>query len=63
MLNKQKGQAMALTLILMSFSLMVVVFSFNASQLNLHSTKLQNTADNTAYSVATIAAVYHHGLT
>jgi hypothetical protein len=56
MLNKQKGQAMALTLILMSFSLMVVVFSFNASQLNLHSTKLQNTADNTAYSVATIAA-------
>lgn len=56
MLIKQKGQAMALTLILMSFSLMVVVFSFNASQLNLHSTKLQNTADNTAYSVATIAA-------
>ena len=35
---------------------MVVLFSFNSAQLNLKSTKLQNTADNTAYSVATIAA-------
>ena len=56
MLTKNKGQAMALSLILMSFALMVVIFSFNASQLNLHSSKLQNTADNTAYSIATIAA-------
>ncbi|GIU45252.1 hypothetical protein TUM4438_18310 [Shewanella sairae] len=53
---KQQGQAMVLSLILMSFALMVVIFSFNASQLNLNSTRLQNTADNTAYSIATIAA-------
>ncbi|MBW8183135.1 Tad domain-containing protein [Shewanella nanhaiensis] len=56
MLTRHKGQAMVLSLILMSFALMVVLFSFNASQLNLNGTKLQNTADNTAYSVATIAA-------
>ncbi|WP_326515487.1 Tad domain-containing protein [Shewanella sp. D64] len=55
-LTKNKGQAMVLSLILMSFSLMVVIFSFNVSQLNLNSSKLQNTADNTAYSIATIAA-------
>ncbi|PWF63453.1 hypothetical protein CBX96_09970 [Shewanella sp. BC20] len=56
MLIQQKGQAMVLSLILMSFAIMVVLFSFNSAQLNLKSTKLQNTADNTAYSVATIAA-------
>lgn len=56
MLIQQKGQAMVLSLILMSFAIMVVLFSYNSAQLNLKSTKLQNTADNTAYSVATIAA-------
>lgn len=56
MLIQQKGQAMVLSLILLSFAIMAVLFSFNSAQLNLKSTKLQNTADNTAYSVATIAA-------
>ncbi len=56
MLKRHQGQAMVLSLILMSFALMVVIFSFNASQLNLNSSRLQNTADNTAYSIATIAA-------
>ncbi len=58
-LNKRKsqsGQAMVLSLILMSLTIMVVLFAFNASQLNIKSNKLQNTADNTAYSVASIAA-------
>jgi hypothetical protein len=56
MLKRQRGQAMALSLILMALALMVVIFSFNAAQLNLKGTKLQHTADNTAYSIATIAA-------
>lgn len=47
---------MVLSLVLMSFVMMTVLFSYNASQLNLKSTKLQQTADNTAYSLATIAA-------
>ncbi|WP_258405074.1 hypothetical protein [Shewanella psychrotolerans] len=53
---KQRGQAMALSLMLMSLALMTVMYSFNTSKLNLNGTKLQNTADNTAYSVATFAA-------
>lgn len=47
---------MALSLMLMSLALMTVMYSFNTSKLNLNGTKLQNTADNTAYSVATFAA-------
>ncbi|MCL2913858.1 hypothetical protein L2725_08635 [Shewanella corallii] len=47
---------MVLSLVLMSFAMMTVLFSYNASQLNLKGTKLQQTADNTAYSVASIAA-------
>ncbi|MFV7762425.1 Tad domain-containing protein [Shewanella algae] len=54
--SRQQGQAMIMSLILMAFALMVILFSFNVSQLNIKGTKLQNTADNTAYSVATLAA-------
>ncbi|MCL1066084.1 hypothetical protein L2735_04585 [Shewanella olleyana] len=53
---KQRGQSLVLSLILMSFAAMTVLYSYNTSKLNVESTKLQHTADNTAYSVATIAA-------
>ncbi|WP_258406756.1 MULTISPECIES: hypothetical protein [Shewanella] len=56
MRSKQRGQAMALSLMLMSLALMSVLYSFNTTKVNLNATKLQNTADNTAYSVATFAA-------
>jgi len=52
---KQKGQSLVLSLILMSFAAMTVLYSYNTAQLNIKSTKLQHTADNTAYSIATIA--------
>ncbi|MEE2025760.1 Tad domain-containing protein [Alkalimonas mucilaginosa] len=52
----QRGQALALGLVFMTLVLMVVLFSFNASQLNLNSNKLQHTADNAAYSMAVLAA-------
>jgi hypothetical protein len=54
-LLKQKGQSLVLSLILMSFAAMTVLYSYNTAQLNIKSTKLQHTADNTAYSIATIA--------
>lgn len=47
---------MVLGLVFMTLVLMVVLFSFNASQLNLNSNKLQHTADNAAYSMAVLAA-------
>ncbi len=53
---KQQGQSLVLSLILMSFAAMTMLYSYNTSKLNIESTKLQHTADNTAYSVATIAA-------
>ncbi|MCG9738182.1 hypothetical protein L1D32_08435 [Shewanella insulae] len=56
MRSRQRGQAMALSLMLMSLALMSVLYSFNTAKVNLNATKLQNTADNTAYSVATFAA-------
>ncbi|WP_350997811.1 hypothetical protein [Shewanella sp. TB7-MNA-CIBAN-0143] len=52
---KQKGQSLVLSLILMSFAAMTVLYSYNTAQLNIKSTKLQHTADNAAYSIATIA--------
>lgn len=55
-MKHQKGQAMVLSVMLLSVTLMVALFSFNASQLNLKSTKLQHTADNVAYSLGSIAA-------
>jgi hypothetical protein len=53
---KQRGQSLVLSLILMSFAAMTILYSYNTSKLNIESTKLQHTADNAAYSVATIAA-------
>ena len=52
----QRGQALILSLLLMSTAIMVVLISYNSSQLNLHTSKLQNTADNTVFTVASIAA-------
>lgn len=56
MLSRQQGQALVLSLILMAFTLMAVLFAFNTYQLNNQSTKLQHTADNTAYSLAQFAS-------
>ncbi|QSX42700.1 hypothetical protein JYB84_14480 [Shewanella cyperi] len=47
---------MVLSLILMTFSMMVLLFGFNAAQLNHQTTKLQYTADNTAQSLANMVA-------
>ncbi len=56
MLSPQRGQALVLSLILMAFTLMAVLFAFNTYQLNNQGTKLQHTADNTAYSLAQFAS-------
>lgn len=54
--SRQGGQAMVLSLILLGFTVMAMLFGFNASQLNHEGTRLQNTADNTVYSLANIVA-------
>ncbi|MCH4293086.1 pilus assembly protein TadG-related protein [Shewanella sp. 3B26] len=54
--TRQRGQAMILSVILLGFAVMAMLFGFNASQLNHQGTKLQYTADNAAYSLAAIAA-------
>ncbi|WP_242620343.1 Tad domain-containing protein [Shewanella maritima] len=55
-ISKQRGQSMVLSLALMTFALMTVLYSYNTSKVNLESSKLQNTADNAAYSAATFIA-------
>ncbi|WP_341503837.1 Tad domain-containing protein [Gallaecimonas sp. GXIMD4217] len=55
-MKRQTGQAMVLSLVFMVLVAMAALFAFNAAQLSNNSTRLQNTADNTAFSVAAIAA-------
>ncbi|MCO5396870.1 TadE/TadG family type IV pilus assembly protein [Ralstonia soli] len=55
-LARQRGQALAFALIFLVVGALALFTAFNASQLSSAKTKLQNTADATAYSVAVLQA-------
>ncbi|MDE2201319.1 MAG: Tad domain-containing protein [Burkholderiaceae bacterium] len=55
-LARQRGQALAFALIFLAVGGLALFTAFNASQLTSAKTKLQNTADATAYSVAVLQA-------
>lgn len=55
-LARQRGQALAFALIFLVVGALALYTAFNASQLTSAKTKLQNTADAAAYSVAVLQA-------
>lgn len=55
-LARQRGQALAFALIFLAVGAVALFVAFNASQLTSARSKLQNTADATAYSVAVLQA-------
>lgn len=55
-LARQRGQALAFALIFLAVGAVALYVAFNASQLTSAKSKLQNTADATAYSVAVLQA-------
>ncbi|WP_454763263.1 Tad domain-containing protein [Cupriavidus campinensis] len=55
-LARHRGQALAFALIFLAVGAVALYVAFNASQLASAKTKLQNTADATAYSVAVLQA-------
>ncbi len=55
-MSRQQGQSLVLTTILLMVVAVVLLLVFNTAQLTRSKMELQNTADATAYSVATIAA-------
>lgn len=54
--SRQRGQSLVLASILLMVVTLVLLLMFNTAQLTSSRMQLQNTADSTAYSVATIAA-------
>lgn len=53
---RQQGQSLVLASLLLMVAAVVLLLMFNSAQLTRSKMELQNTADATAYSVATIAA-------
>lgn len=53
---RQRGQSLVLGSLLLMVVMVVLLLMFNAAQLTSAKMELQNTADATAYSVATVAA-------
>ncbi|PVZ68203.1 pilus assembly protein TadG-related protein [Pelagibaculum spongiae] len=56
MVKKQSGQAMVYALLMMTAVLLSAAYIFNSYQVSNEKTRLQNTIDNAAYSVAVIEA-------
>jgi hypothetical protein len=54
--RRQQGQSLVLASLLLMVAAVVLLLMFNTAQLTRSKMELQNTADATAYSVATIAA-------
>lgn len=54
--HRQQGQSLVLASLLLMVAAIVLLLMFNTAQLTRSKMELQNTADATAYSVATIAA-------